>query len=143
MARDLVAIRRRYPDAQTFTFGDSLALCTDLLALVRSGKKRATCSALAQIAAGASAPQVGRVDIALNFDGRPDLVIETLRVVPVRFCDMTEPMALMEGENDTLDGWRADHRHYYERAGIFAPDIDLLWEEFRVIEDLAAPGGPA
>jgi uncharacterized protein YhfF len=143
MAMDLVAARARYPDAQTFVFGDSPELCAELLALVRSGQKRATCSARAEIAAGAAAPQVGRRDIALNFDGRAELVIETLRVVPVRFCDMTADMALMEGENDSLEGWRSDHRRYYERAGIFASDMDLLWEEFRVIEDFSASGAPA
>ena len=128
----------RYPGAQTFRFGDSPALTEELLALVRSGRKRATCSALAEIEAGAAAPQIGRCDIALDGAGHPALVIETLRLVETRFCDLPEELALMEGEDDSLESWRAQHRRYYERAGIFAPDMPLIWEEFRVIEDFAA-----
>ncbi|MFN3953026.1 MAG: ASCH domain-containing protein [Pararhodobacter sp.] len=134
----LDAALARYPGAQTFRFGDSPTLTEELLALVRAGRKRATCSALAEIAAGAAAPQVGRRDIALDGAGNPALVIETLRLVELRFCDMPEDLALMEGEDETLESWRAQHQRYYERIGIFAPDMPLIWEEFCVIEDFAA-----
>ncbi|MEO1277180.1 MAG: ASCH domain-containing protein, partial [Pseudomonadota bacterium] len=43
--------------------------------------------------------------------------------------------ALAEGENDSLEGWRADHRAYFERNGGWSPDMMLLCERFRVIED--------
>jgi len=129
----------RYPGAQTFRFGDGPALCEELLALVRAGRKRATCLALAEIAAGQVAPKIGRRDIALDSQGNPALVIETLRLIELRFCDMPEDLALMEGEDESLEGWRAGHRRYFERAGIFSPDMPLIWEEFRVIEDFSLP----
>jgi uncharacterized protein YhfF len=138
MAITLDEARARYPGAQTFRFGDDAVLTEELLTLVRSGRKRATCSALAEIAAGAAAPQVGRRDIALDGAGNPALVIETLRLVELRFCDMPEELALLEGEDESLESWRAQHRRYYERAGIFAPDMPLIWEEFRLVEDFAA-----
>jgi uncharacterized protein YhfF len=81
-------------------------------------------------------PVVGRCDIVLDFEGEPQLVTRTLDLVRVRFCDMTEEMALMEGEDDTLAGWREGHERYYRRAGIFAPDMGLIWERFQVVEDL-------
>ena len=60
------------PDVVTFTFGDSEELCSELLGLVRSGKKTATCDALHVFASGDEAmPVVGRQDIALNWDGSP------------------------------------------------------------------------
>ncbi len=131
----------RYPGAQTFRFGDTPELTAKLLALVRAGRKRATCSALAEIEAGAAAPVVGRRDISLDAAGRAALVIETVRLVPLRFDEMTWDLAVLEGENADLDGWRADHERYYRRLGSFAPDMPLIWEEFRVVEDFA--GGAA
>ena len=50
---------------------------------------------------------------------------------------MTEAMALAEGEDDSLESWRKEHRRYYERQGIFAEDMPLIWERFEVVEDFA------
>ncbi|MGV6849902.1 MAG: ASCH domain-containing protein [Marinibacterium sp.] len=134
---DLDDLRARYPGAQTFTFGDSAGLSGELIALVRSGKKTATCGAAALFDSGAEAmPVPGRRDIALTWEGRPALVIETLSVERVRFCDVGEEFALAEGENDSLAGWRADHAAYFTRNGGFSPDMELICERFRVVEDL-------
>ncbi len=136
MAVDLAGLKARYPGAETYRFGDSAALSDALLALVRAGKKRATCTAEAEIGVSEVLPEVGRCDVVLDFDDVPQLVTRTLELVRVRFCDMTEEMALMEGEDETLAGWRAGHERYYRRAGIFAPDMGLIWERFEVVEDL-------
>ncbi len=129
----------RYPGAQTFKFGDSASMSAELLGLVRAGRKTATCGALRDYPEGsAETPVVGRRDIALEWDGRPALVIETLEVTVSRFCDMTEAFALAEGENETLEGWREDHRRYFERNGGFDPVMELLCERFRLVEDLAS-----
>ncbi|MEM8774928.1 MAG: ASCH domain-containing protein [Pseudomonadota bacterium] len=125
----------RYPGADTFRFGDTPDLVAELTGLVRSGKKRATCTHLAELEAGAQKPEVGRCDIALNFDGTPALVIKTLEVRETTFADMTEEMALMEGEDESLAGWRANHESYYRRHGVFEPDMVLFWERFDVVED--------
>lgn len=50
---------------------------------------------------------------------------------------MPEDLALMEGEDDSLASWQANHRAFFERHGIFAPDMMLLWERFELVEDLA------
>jgi uncharacterized protein YhfF len=129
-------IKRRYPDAETFRFGDSEDLCTLLLSLVRSGRKVATCGALDHYGDGEPLPELGRRDIALDWAGAPAVVIETLEVVVCPFREVTEAMALAEGENETLDGWRADHRAYFERNGGFSSDMMIVWERFAVVEDL-------
>lgn len=130
-------LKARYPGAVTFTFGDSAALCDALLALVRSGKKTATCGALRDFGEGGEAlPMAGRRDIALDWDGRPALVIETVSVEQRRFCDMDMDFALAEGENDTLEGWQRDHRAYFERNGGWSPEMMLVCERFRLVEDL-------
>ncbi|MEM9756238.1 MAG: ASCH domain-containing protein [Pseudomonadota bacterium] len=135
-ATQIAALKARYPGAETYRFGDSADLNAELLALVRAGRKTATCSTEIEIAAGEAAPVVGRCDISLEWSGRPALITETLRLERVRFRDMTEAMALAEGENASLADWRAGHERYYRRKGIFDPDMWLLWEAFRVVEDV-------
>ncbi len=127
---------QRYPGAETFQFGDSRALCRELLALVRAGTKTATCGALRDFQAeGVAMPVVGRRDISLDWNGAPALVIETLEVTRRRFCDVDADFALAEGEDETLEGWQAGHRLYFERNGGWSPDMTLVCERFRLMED--------
>jgi uncharacterized protein YhfF len=132
----------RYPEAVTFTFGDNRVLCDRLLGLVRAGKKTATCGARRNFGPGGEPmPVKGRRDIALDWDGNPALVIETLDVSIRLFRDMGIEFALAEGENDDLDGWRADHRAYFERNGGWEPEMKLVCERFRVVEDFGRLAG--
>ncbi|MBK5923698.1 ASCH domain-containing protein [Rhodovulum sulfidophilum] len=123
--------------AKTFKFGDDPALSSALLSLVRNGKKVATCSALYEFQNGEPSPEIGRRDICLDWDGTPAVVIETVELIQCRFDEVTEDMALAEGEDDNLEGWRAGHRGYFERNGGFSPDMQIIWERFVLIEDLA------
>ncbi|MEM8788073.1 MAG: ASCH domain-containing protein [Pseudomonadota bacterium] len=139
MTSDLDRLRARYPGAETFTFGDSRRMCDALLGLVRAGTKTATCGALRDFGPGGEAmPLAGRRDIALTWDGALALVIETVSVTTRRFCDVDADFALAEGENGSLEGWRADHRVYFERNGGFDPEMPLVCERFRLVEDLGA-----
>jgi uncharacterized protein YhfF len=131
-------MRARYPGAETFTFGDGPELCAELLALVRAGRKTATCGALRDFGAnGEPLPKQGRRDIALNWDGTPALVIETLAVDTCRFDEVTEDFALAEGESHDYAGWRDGHIDYFTRNGGWSPDMMLVCERFRMVEDLA------
>lgn len=135
----LRAVMNRYPGAQTFRFGDSESLCSELTALVVAGKKTATCMAQVEVEQGAEAmPEVGRRDIALHWDGRPALVIETISIELMPYSEVGEEFALAEGENDTLEGWRDDHRQYFERAVGFDESMMLICERFRVVEVIDA-----
>ncbi|MEM8555431.1 MAG: ASCH domain-containing protein [Pseudomonadota bacterium] len=127
----------KYPEAETFTFGDSRGLCEELLALVRSGEKTATCGALRDFQSGGEAmPVLGRRDIALDWDGQPALVIETTSVAILRYCDVPEEFALAEGEG-TFDFWKTAHREYFTRNGGFDPEMELVCERFKLVEVLA------
>lgn len=120
-----------------FHFGDSEPLCEALLALVRAGKKAATCDSLAFYEQGGDQlPEPGRRDIVTHWDGTPALEIETTQVTLCRFDEVTEAFALAEGENDDLAGWRRDHEAYFRRTGAFSPRMTLVCERFRVIRDL-------
>ena len=119
-----------------FKFGDSRALCDELLALVRQGAKTATCGALRDFEAGEPMPQVGRRDVALDWDGKPALLIETVEVTIRRFHDVPEDFALAEGEGD-FEEWKRGHIAYFTRNGGYDPDMLLVCERFRLIEVLA------
>ena len=126
---------KKYPDATTFKFGDGASLSASLLRLIREGKKTATCGALHEFTEGhEDMPVEGRCDIALNWDGTPALVIRTVAVDIKRFCDVDEEFALLEGENDSLAGWRSDHQAYFERNGGFDEEMLLVCEQFEVVE---------
>jgi uncharacterized protein YhfF len=80
-------------------------------------------------------PSVGRIDIALNWDGTPALAIRTLSIVIEKFSEVGEAFALAEGENDNLEGWQLDHRAYFERNGGFDPEMKLVCERFELVEE--------
>ena len=133
----LETLFKRYPNAVTFTFGDGPELCHRLLSLVRAGKNTATCGAAVDFENGVEPmPVVGRCDIALAWDGTPALVIKTKSVTKIRYCDVTEEMALRECENETLAGWQRDHKDYFTRNGGFDPEMELIFEDFDLVEDL-------
>lgn len=132
---DIAKVRQKYPDAQMFTFGDSKPLCDELLALVRAGKKTATCGALSEFEDDPAAmPKVGRTDIAQTWEGEPAVAIRTVSVEIKAFEDVDEAFALQEGEDDDLEGWRRGHRSYFERNGGFDPRMKLVCERFEVVE---------
>jgi uncharacterized protein YhfF len=85
-------------------------------------------------------PEVGRTDIALNWDGTPALAIETTSVSLTRFCDVEEKFALAEGEDETLEGWQNGHRRFFDRNGGFDPQMMLVCERFKLVADFAVVG---
>lgn len=134
MPKDIAA---RYPQAETFRFGDSAALNAEILALVRAGRKTVTCGALASFEArDEPLPQVGRTDIALDWDGTPQLALRTVEVQHIPFDQMPEDLVADQGEFRDLDHWRAGYQAYLTRAGQFTPDVMMLVERFEVVEDL-------
>lgn len=128
-------------DAQTFAFGDTPQMADELLALVLTGVKTATCGALRDFPEDSAArPQVGRRDVVLDGKGRRAAVIETVEVTVCRFDEIDEQFAADEGEGlRTLAAWRECHQAYFERNGGFAPDMELLCERFRLVEIIPRP----
>ena len=130
-------LKKTYPGASVGSFGDSAELSDQLIALVRSGQKTATCAALRDYETeGEPLPEVGQYEIVLDATDTPVLVLKTLWVETLRFADVDWAFAKDEGENDTLEGWRSDHRAYFERNGGFDPDMLLVCQRFTVVEDL-------
>ncbi len=130
----------RYPGAQTFCPGDSAALNTEILGLIRAGRKTCSCASLDLFGPGREAmPEPGRIDIALGWSGAPALAVRTERVEKVRFCDMTEDRVPAQGEFRNLAHWREGYRAYLTRNGGFDPQMMLMVETYSVVEDFATP----
>ena len=126
------------PECETFRFGDTAKLSAEILALVRAGKKTATCEAVRAYSEGGDAwPEVGRRDIALEWDGQPAVMIETISVETRRFEQMDDAFVQAQGEFRDLDHWRESYAAYFERTGGFSPDMKVMCETFRVVKDYA------
>ncbi|MFQ6553294.1 ASCH domain-containing protein [Aestuariibius insulae] len=129
-------LQKTYPGAVGFKFGDSRELNAELIGLVRSGVKTATCGAARDFNDDPDdMPLQGHCDVVLDWDGVPQLVVETVEVTRQRFCDVPEDFAVAEGEG-TYDDWRRGHEAYFGRNGGFDPEMELICERFRVVEDL-------
>ena len=73
--------------------------------------------------------------VMLDGAGDPRAVIETVELAQRRFCDVDAAFAYDEGEGDrSLAYWRSAHQRYFERQGVFAPDMLLYCERFRLVE---------
>ena len=133
----MIDLIEKYPGAGEFRFGDSDAMNAELIALVRSRKKTATCGKASDFEDEPEAlPVVGRCDIVTNWDGSPAVVIRTLSVERMRFDAIGEDFALAEGENEDYVGWRRDHIAYFKRNGGWSAGMEMICERFEVVEDL-------
>jgi uncharacterized protein YhfF len=118
-----------FSDLPEWTFGDSPELADRLAALIVAGVKTATCSDT-----GIQPPPVeGERGYLMSGDGRRVAILQTETVTRMKFAGMTEELAALEGEGDlSLDYWRRAHREYFSRNGVFAEDMDVFFETFRL-----------
>jgi uncharacterized protein YhfF len=58
----------------------------------------------------------------------------------IRFDEMSPELAALEGEGDlSLAYWRSAHQAFFEREGTWSPEMELVYEEFAVIETAETP----
>ncbi|MCU6676610.1 ASCH domain-containing protein [Leclercia tamurae] len=133
---DLIdGLNKKYPGARAWAFGDSPEMANALAALVVKGVKTASCGSLASFNADDAAPGPGSYHIILNGQGAPVCVIRMVSLRLVRFSEVTEAFARKEGEGDlSLDYWREEHKAFFTREGVYADDMELVAEEFVVVE---------
>ena len=86
-----------WQNLETFSFGDGPDLANDLLELVLSGKKRATCWAESQ---GLLSAEVGKSMVVLDGQGVPKPSWKTIELTRRRFDEVDETFAYDEGEGD-------------------------------------------
>lgn len=121
-------------------FGDGPELADELVELILTGAKTATCSCLWEWEAEQEAlPQPGQRTIVTDGSGRPRCVIEITEVTVRPFDAVDATFARQEGEGDrSLAAWREAHWGYFARV---LPKIDrqpaghmpLVCERFRML----------
>ncbi|MCU6664268.1 ASCH domain protein [compost metagenome] len=130
-------LKAKYPGAQAWGFGDSAEMADELAALVIKGIKTASCGSLAAFQAEDPSPQIGSYHIILDGKNVPVCVIRIVSMRLLRFCDVTEEFAHKEGEGDlSLQYWQNEHQAFFTRAGFFSEEMELVAEEFAVVEVL-------
>lgn len=113
-----------------------------LLGLVLEGKKRATASSLwAYEIEGEEIPKAGQKSVITYWDGTPGCVIQTTNVRILPYRDITFDIAVLEGEDDTLESWQRNHTKFFTEEGKevgyeFNEDMPVIFEEFEVLEIL-------
>ncbi|MCM7367535.1 ASCH domain-containing protein, partial [Enterobacter ludwigii] len=81
------------------------------------------------------APKIGSYNIILDGQSIPVCVIRLVSMRLVRFCDVTEEFARKEGEGDlSLEYWQKEHQRFFTREGYFSKEMELITEEFEVVE---------
>ncbi|WP_409245503.1 ASCH domain-containing protein [Enterobacter asburiae] len=130
-------IKMKYPGADAWQMGDSPELASELADLIKKGIKTASCGSFASYQQEESAPRIGSYNIILDGQNVPVCVIRLVSMRLVRFCDVTEAFARKEGEGDlSLKYWQKEHQRFFTREGHFSEDMELIAEEFEVVEML-------
>ncbi len=98
-------------------FGDTPELGDELVGLVLSGDKRATCELKIWFDNHNEAlPKPGDHWIITDGSGVPQCIIQTTQVDILPVNEVDAEFAFTEGEGDkTLEWWKAAHDAYYER----------------------------
>lgn len=111
----------------------------ELLRLVLTGQKKATCSSLWSFEReGQRPPRAGDYSIVTDWDGNPRCVIRTTGVRILPFKDMTFALCQLEGEDDNLESWRKGHIAFFQAEGkqlgyMFTEDMPVVFETFAVV----------
>ena len=130
-------LKVKYPGAEAGQMGDSPALASELAALIKNGVKTASCGSFTSYQNEKSAPKIGSYTIILNGQNVPVCVTRLISMRLVRFCDVTLEFARKEGEGDlSLEYWQKEHKRFFSNAGHFSSDMELIAEEFELIEVL-------
>ncbi|MGK6326136.1 ASCH domain-containing protein [Erwinia sp. DT-104] len=130
-------LKAKYPGADAWQMGDSPELASQLADLIKKGIKTASCGSLASYQQEEPAPKIGSYNIILDGQNVPVCVTRLVSMRLVRFCDVTEAFAHKEGEGDlSLEYWQKEYQRFFTREGYFSDDMELIAEEFEVIEVL-------
>lgn len=133
----IAKVKIKYPGALSWAFGDNAELADELAALVICGLKTASCCSLLSFQSEDNPPTIGSYSIILNSQDEPVCVIRTVAMRIVRFCDVTEDLAIKEGEGDrSLHFWQQAHQAFFTREGSYSETMELVAEEFELVEVL-------
>ncbi len=131
--------RKNLPYGGEMSFGIDEQMAAELTAMVLSGKKRGTTSALeAYKIDNEPLPKAGQYCVLTDWNENPCGIIEEVSVEILPYNQVPWSMAEKEGEDDSLESWRRNHDEFFEEdADImgyeFKPDMLVVFEEFRLV----------
>jgi len=112
----------------------------ELAELVKKGIKRGTTSLYHSYQLeNEPLPEIGQHNIILDWQGNPQCIIKTTNVEVVKFKEVTEAFAKIEGEGDgSLDYWKKVHRIAFEKElsmgeKMFSDNMLVVCEVFEVV----------
>lgn len=124
----------------TGKFGDSSELSDELIALILSEKKTATCGLLTMWQHYEEPiPKEGGIEIVLNFDNEPVAAIQYTEVEIKPFNKVDVEFARDEGEGDlSYEYWKEAHISFFKRECAtvdldFSEADDLVCLRFRLV----------
>lgn len=122
-------------------FSDNEEEANNLSKLVIEGIKTATCGSLqSYINSKMEIPNIGDLWIVTDFYGNPICVTKTVNVFKIKYKDVTQKIAKLEGEgNLSLKYWQKTHWAFFEREFKnynLKPSLEmiLVFDEFIVMQ---------
>ena len=129
---------------QRFTvwaFGNTPELADELLHLVLSGTKTATCGSVAAYEQEEEPlPKVGDLSVVTDSRGVPRALIRTIEANVRTFGEVDERFAFEEGEGDrSYEQWREAHEKVFtqeaKETGVpFSEELPLVCERFELVD---------
>lgn len=124
----------------SFYFCDNEKDANECAELVIRGIKQATATSLWWYEKNnESLPKEGDRYIITDWNGNAKAIIETTKVAPTLYSEITAEFAMIEGEGDkSLEYWKEVHQAYYTRemepyGEIFTEDMIIICEYFKTI----------
>lgn len=117
--------------------GDSFELVNEFVDLIKKGIKMVFCGFFVFYQQEKIVLRIGSYYII--FDGQNVLVcvIRLILMQLVCFCDVIEVFVCKEGEGDlSFEYWKKEYQRFFSFEGYFFEDVELIVEEFEVVEVL-------
>ena len=77
------------------------------------------------------------ISILTDINGNDVCLIQTKKIIITTFKNITWDLAILEGENSSLDDWRKEHYNFFKKINHnFNKDTKVVFEIFEMIEKL-------
>ena len=115
---------------ERWTFGIN---ANQLVELVLEGKKTAT----TYLYEDDEKYKENDISILTDINGNDVCLIQTKKIIITTFKNITWDLAVLEGENNSLDDWRKEHYNFFKKiTASFNKDTKVVFEIFEMINKL-------
>ncbi len=113
-----------------WTFGIN---ANQLVELVLEGKKTAT----TYLYEDDEKYKENDISILTDINGNDVCLIQTKKIIITTFKNITWDLAVLEGENNSLDDWKREHYNFFKKiTPSFNEDTKVVFEIFEMINKL-------